>query len=120
MRCAVFHNPNHVFHRIWRGSPRGHRNRNTGKRAEVVDAARPREPTGPATLPVDRTSEASPHLSCPRWMAAQSPRDRSAARRRPGRAMARALWEGSISFGLVEIPVGIYTAENREELKFRM
>ena len=30
--------------------------------------------------------------------------------------MARALWKGSISFGLVQIPVGLYTAEERDEL----
>jgi DNA end-binding protein Ku len=29
--------------------------------------------------------------------------------------MARSMWSGSISFGLVQIPVGLYTAENREE-----
>lgn len=29
--------------------------------------------------------------------------------------MARALWKGSISFGLVNIPVGLYSAEQREE-----
>ena len=34
--------------------------------------------------------------------------------------MAHALWEGVISFGLVEIPVSLYPAENREELKFRL
>jgi DNA end-binding protein Ku len=34
--------------------------------------------------------------------------------------MPRALWEGSISFGLVEIPVSVFPAENREEMSFRM
>jgi len=29
--------------------------------------------------------------------------------------MARALWKGSISFGLVNIPVGLYSAEQRDE-----
>lgn len=29
--------------------------------------------------------------------------------------MARALWKGSISFGLVNIPVGLYSAEDRDE-----
>lgn len=29
--------------------------------------------------------------------------------------MPHAIWKGSISFGLVNIPVGLYTAENREE-----
>lgn len=31
--------------------------------------------------------------------------------------MARAIWKGSISFGLVNIPVGLYSAEKREELQ---
>jgi DNA end-binding protein Ku len=30
--------------------------------------------------------------------------------------MPRALWKGSIGFGLVQIPVGLYTAEKRDEL----
>lgn len=34
--------------------------------------------------------------------------------------MARAIWKGSISFGLVQIPVGLYTAEQREELSLTM
>ena len=34
--------------------------------------------------------------------------------------MPRALWQGSISFGLVEIPVAVHSAENRDELSFRM
>lgn len=32
----------------------------------------------------------------------------------------RALWKGSISFGLVNIPVVLFPATHREELKFRM
>ncbi|MEO5959201.1 MAG: Ku protein [Opitutaceae bacterium] len=32
----------------------------------------------------------------------------------------RAIWKGSISFGLVTIPVGLHTATRTEELKFRM
>ncbi|HVS00056.1 MAG TPA: Ku protein [Thermoanaerobaculia bacterium] len=32
--------------------------------------------------------------------------------------MARAIWKGSISFGLVNIPVGLYTAEKANELSF--
>ncbi|HEX9670267.1 MAG TPA: Ku protein, partial [Thermoanaerobaculia bacterium] len=32
--------------------------------------------------------------------------------------MARAIWKGSISFGLVNIPVGLYSAEKRQELSF--
>jgi DNA end-binding protein Ku len=35
--------------------------------------------------------------------------------------MARAIWKGSISFGLVNIPVALFSAENRsEELSFHM
>jgi DNA end-binding protein Ku len=33
--------------------------------------------------------------------------------------MARAIWKGSISFGLVNIPVGLFTAEERDEVSFR-
>lgn len=34
--------------------------------------------------------------------------------------MARPIWKGSISFGLVNIPVGLYPAESRRELVFHM
>jgi DNA end-binding protein Ku len=34
--------------------------------------------------------------------------------------MARATWKGSISFGLVNIPIALYPATRREELKFRL
>lgn len=34
--------------------------------------------------------------------------------------MARAIWKGSISFGLVTIPIALYTATRREELRFRL
>ncbi|RPJ85584.1 MAG: Ku protein [Acidobacteria bacterium] len=34
--------------------------------------------------------------------------------------MPRSIWKGSISFGLVTIPVALYTAENRKNLSFRM
>jgi DNA end-binding protein Ku len=34
--------------------------------------------------------------------------------------MARALWKGAISFGLVHIPVELYPAEERKEFKFSM
>jgi DNA end-binding protein Ku len=34
--------------------------------------------------------------------------------------MARAIWKGSISFGLVNIPVGLYSAEKREEVSFHL
>ena len=34
--------------------------------------------------------------------------------------MARAIWKGSISFGLVNIPVGVYPAEQREEIPLHL
>ena len=34
--------------------------------------------------------------------------------------MARSIWKGSISFGLVNIPVGLYPAENREEIPLHL
>ncbi len=34
--------------------------------------------------------------------------------------MARAIWKGSISFGLVNITIALYPATRREELKFRL
>src|ERR1043165_7364469 len=34
--------------------------------------------------------------------------------------MPRAIWKGSISFGLVSIPISLYPATRREELKFRL
>ncbi len=34
--------------------------------------------------------------------------------------MPRAIWKGSITFGLVNIPVGLYSAETRDEIHFKM
>jgi DNA end-binding protein Ku len=34
--------------------------------------------------------------------------------------MARPLWKGSLGFGLVTIPVGLYTAEDRHDLSFTL
>src|SRR6185436_5104549 len=34
--------------------------------------------------------------------------------------MPRVLWKGAITFGLVNIPVGLYSAEHRNELSFAM
>jgi DNA end-binding protein Ku len=34
--------------------------------------------------------------------------------------MARALWKGAITFGLVNIPVELYPAEDRKTFKFSM
>src|SRR5438128_944888 len=33
--------------------------------------------------------------------------------------MPRAIWRGSISFGLVTIPVGLYSAVRRKDVRFR-
>jgi len=32
----------------------------------------------------------------------------------------RSIWKGAITFGLVNIPVSLYPATRREELKFRL
>src|SRR5436305_6840610 len=34
--------------------------------------------------------------------------------------MARAIWKGTISFGLVNIPIALYPATKKEELRFRL
>jgi DNA end-binding protein Ku len=34
--------------------------------------------------------------------------------------MPRAIWKGSITFGLVNIPVGLYSAEKRQEVQFHL
>jgi DNA end-binding protein Ku len=34
--------------------------------------------------------------------------------------MPRAIWKGSISFGLVNIPIGLYPATRKEDLRFRL
>src|SRR4029077_19011345 len=47
------------------------------------------------------------------------PRGRSGYRKR-NLAMARAIWKGAISFGLVNIPVELYSAEDRKAFKFSM
>src|SRR3954462_15632597 len=37
-----------------------------------------------------------------------------------GDKMTRAIWKGSISFGLVNIPVGLYSAETRDDISFKL
>lgn len=32
----------------------------------------------------------------------------------------RAIWKGAISFGLVSVPVGLYSATKSEEIRFRL
>ncbi len=34
--------------------------------------------------------------------------------------MARSIWDGSITFGLVNIPVSLHSAERREEVAFHL
>ena len=34
--------------------------------------------------------------------------------------MARPIWKGSISFGLVNIPISLYPAEKKSELHFKL
>ena len=34
--------------------------------------------------------------------------------------MARSIWKGAVTFGLVSIPVELFTAEDRKEFKFSM
>lgn len=34
--------------------------------------------------------------------------------------MPRSIWKGTLGFGLVSIPVGLYTAESRQELQFHL
>src|SRR5947209_1054202 len=41
-------------------------------------------------------------------------------RRAEDETMARAIWKGSISFGLVNIPVGLYSAETRDDISFKL
>lgn len=49
--------------------------------------------------------------------ASKTPPRRSAARKPPG---SRSIWRGSISFGLVNIPVALYPAETPDDLSFKM
>lgn len=42
------------------------------------------------------------------------------AKGKPTKASSRPIWKGSISFGLVSIPVALYPAEERQQLSFRM
>src|SRR5205814_7526568 len=44
----------------------------------------------------------------------------SSSRYEPLVDMPQAIWKGSISFGLVSIPIALYPATRREELKFRL
>jgi DNA end-binding protein Ku len=71
-----------------------------------------RERPGPCFEPVAGTARTSGD-------ARQSLREPPVSRADSAELM-RALWKGSISFGLVTIPVALHTATKREELKFRL
>jgi DNA end-binding protein Ku len=53
-------------------------------------------------------------------MARRAKAKKARAKGREGKASSRPIWKGSISFGLVSIPVGLYPAEERQQLSFRM
>jgi DNA end-binding protein Ku len=42
------------------------------------------------------------------------------ARKNGGQTMARAMWKGSLAFGLVNIPIELYTATRDHRPKFRL
>ncbi len=46
--------------------------------------------------------------------------DSARTRGQRGNAVPRAVWKGSISFGLVNVPITLFPAEQRSELHFRM
>ena len=46
--------------------------------------------------------------------------DRRYSREARNHGRMRAIWKGSISFGLVNIPIALYPATRKEELKFRL
>jgi DNA end-binding protein Ku len=56
------------------------------------------------------------------WRRAATPPARRSARRGEleGDVMARSMWKGSLSFGLVNIPVSVHSAEKSEELHFTL
>src|SRR5438132_3133020 len=55
-----------------------------------------------------------------RWSSTRPPDDRLAARReRHNQRVARAVWSGTISFGLVSVPVRLYPATRRKDVRFR-
>ena len=59
--------------------------------------------------------------NAPVAMARRAPKKKTEDSETAPRGAARGIWNGSISFGLLQIPVTLYTAESRaEELHFRM
>src|SRR3990172_1790153 len=58
-------------------------------------------------------------LFCPQtWGCARKARTRAGQRRR--RAMPRSIWNGVISFGMVSIPVKLYTATEEKDISFNL
>jgi len=55
-----------------------------------------------------------------RWETRRRNRSDQARRTPPSNPNMRAIWKGSISFGLVSIPIELFPATRREELKFRL
>jgi DNA end-binding protein Ku len=53
-----------------------------------------------------------------RRLARRSARDKDLLRQEDSAMASRAIWEGTISFGLVQIPVGLHTAESRDHIEF--
>lgn len=45
---------------------------------------------------------------------------RSLSEEEPSTSSKRAIWKGSINFGLVNIPVSLHTAEDRDDLSFKL
>jgi len=51
-------------------------------------------------------------------MARRKSKPAKGKRQEKARSSTRAIWKGSINFGLVNIPVGLYTAESSANLDF--
>jgi DNA end-binding protein Ku len=53
-------------------------------------------------------------------MAKRAKKAKKNARKATEKSNSRPIWKGAISFGLVSIPVALYSAEEQKQLKFRM
>jgi DNA end-binding protein Ku len=53
-------------------------------------------------------------------MARRAKKAKKNARKAAGKSSSRPIWKGTVSFGLVNIPVALYSAEEQRQLKFRM
>jgi DNA end-binding protein Ku len=70
-----------------------------------------------------RTARKTPTLPSPTGGGRESGRSRERGRERSGRESARpprAIWSGTISFGLVSIPVRLYTATESHDVHFHL